>query len=657
MTPPVIPLASLRPNLERGWPPSIYEVGSGWRPGARWLPNGVDARGDLAQPARAEIAFRLCNPDGARLRATVALDDPSTRGVHRVAVGLRLPSEKLRILWKGLLAAISGRSIPRQRSVVVSLPSLPDAELVLIAGADVVWGSPEIELPGAPPESLGAEVADPEERGGQAKPRSASAAPLISILMPVHDPPPGILEEAIASVRDQTLTDWELCIADDGSRDERAREIVARSAEEDERVRWVRREQAGGISAATNTALEIARGEYVALLDHDDTLAPDALAQVADLLAERPETDWIYSDEEVVADGVRIHAYRKPGWSPDLLRTQMYASHLGVYRRSLAQEIGFRSAFDGSQDYDFALRFSERTDRIAHIPRVLYSWRAHSGSVAGNPHSKPGAYPAAVRALSGHLSRTAPSSEIHYGFSPGLYRVLHRLDPEVRVGVVVAAEPWFGGFDELFASLADPAAAGLSLESVEVVGSHDFGAHDTSGLDAIVLIEGTAVPLTRGWLARLVGFAMQPGIGAVGPKITAVSGLVEEAGMAVADGTPLPLMSGSAATDGGPLTMALLPSNVTAVGGVLAAPADVFDQLGGADEELGSLALADFCLRARAVGLRTVLAADAILRRPRGWAATNDLAALARFTERWSDCGQDPFFDLSWGWPGSELQT
>lgn len=657
--PTAVPLASLRPSLERGWPPPAFDPARGWRPGARRLPNGRDALADLAQPAGGDVAFRLSAPPGTRVVGTVAVDPEESR-VRPARVRLRLRHHGgSRTLWSRLLWRARRGRAPAARQFEVELGAVADAELVLSADADVVWSMPRLLVPELADEAV---AMQPVERDGEATAAEGSPdrsegsdGPLISLLMPVHDPPPEILEEAIRSVVEQTIDDWELCLADDGSQDPEVRTILSDWERREPRVTLRRREQAGGISAATNLALEAASGEYVGLLDHDDTLVPDALERVAELLAERPELDWVYSDEEVVADGERVHAYLKPDWSPDLLRTQMYASHLGVYRRSIARELGFRSDFDGSQDYDFALRFSERTDRIAHIPRVLYSWRAHAGSVAGNPHSKPGAYPAAVRALREHLDRTAPESEIHYGFSPGLYRVQHRIDPDFRVGITVAAEADADGLGVLLDALEDSDAAGLAPERVDVVAPSRLAAVSTEGLDAVVVLDGPALPLTRNWLSRLVGFAVQPGVGAVGAKVIGCSGLVENAGIALSDGTPVPLMSGALAPEPGPLTMALLPSNVTAVAGVLAAPAGPFQEIGGLDSTLGGLAPADFCLRARGDGLRTVLASDTILRRPAGWATMNDLGAFARFKRRWVRFGPDPYFDFSWGWPGSEL--
>ena len=188
-----------------------------------------------------------------------------------------------------------------------------------------------------------------------------------------------MLDEAIASVRGQTFSNWELCLVDDGSTNPEIIAALQRHAATDPRIHLKRHQQAGGISAATNAALELATGRYIALLDHDDTLTPDALQHVADQIAAQPDLDMIYSDEDIVSgDGTVLERHPKPGWSPEHMAALMYTCHLGVYRRALAVELGgFQSKFDGCQDYDFVLRLMERTDRIAHIPRILYHWRAH----------------------------------------------------------------------------------------------------------------------------------------------------------------------------------------------------------------------------------------------------------------------------------------
>jgi hypothetical protein len=466
-----------------------------------------------------------------------------------------------------------------------------------------------------------------------------------------------MLEHMIASVLEQSFADWELCLFDDGSTDPRVIEALRRAAS-DPRVRLERGEKKGGISAATNAALSMARGEYIALLDSDDLLAPGALEQVNAALRERPDTDMVYSDEEVFDEKAgSSHIFAKPNWSPDLLRSQMYTCHLGVYRRSLAEEVGgFRSELDGSQDFDFVLRVTERTERVLHIPRVLYRWRAHAGSTAGDSGAKPAAYPAGRLAIARHLERTGVEADVHFGPWDGIYRVVHRprVGLELAVGLTGADEEARSALVE--ALEAEAARDGHSLR-VERRGTVAEAGAACAGADVIALFDGDVEPLTRLWLRRLLGFALQPGVAAVGATTLAPDGRVEQGGIAIDDGLPVPMMFAAGAGDPGPLGVGVLPANVAAVSGVVAFGGAGFRTLGGLDPELGWLAVPDLCLRGLAAGLRVVTAPDVLLRRRGGHGFVNELGALVEFRRRWSGAfPRDPYFDLDSCWPGVEIR-
>src|SRR6478672_2721113 len=197
-----------------------------------------------------------------------------------------------------------------------------------------------------------------------------SYKPLISAIMPVFNPPEQFLQEAIDSVINQIYPYWELCIADDASTQPYVRSILKKYAETDSRIKTVFRKENGHISRTSNSALEIATGEFVALLDHDDILTPDALYEVGLLLNRYPQADMIYSDEDKIAEDGRLRdPFFKPDWCPDSFLSRMYTSHLGTYRRSLVNKIGgFRVGYEGSQDYDLVLRITEKTQNIFHIP-------------------------------------------------------------------------------------------------------------------------------------------------------------------------------------------------------------------------------------------------------------------------------------------------
>jgi glycosyltransferase involved in cell wall biosynthesis len=488
-----------------------------------------------------------------------------------------------------------------------------------------------------------------------------------------------MLAAALASVRRQTLDAWELCLVDDGSRDARVIELLDRAVAEDQRIRLTRRDHSGGISAATNDALRTATGEYVACMDHDDELADDALEAVADAINKQPDADLLYTDEDLVLDGQPEDIALKPGWSPDLFRSTMYLAHLHVTRRSLALEIGgFRSEFDGSQDYDFILRVSEQARRIVHIPRVLYHWRVHQHSVIGSETAKPYAYSAARRAVEEHLRRTGVDGEVHFGAFPGVTRVVHRLPPDVRAAVVLpvagearitardvarAAHSWamceyrpheliLIGTPDLIAACAERLPDGFPGRVVAIEAPPDAGwaAAINTGASAaeseyLVGLDGPVESLTRDWLSRLVGFASQPEVGAAGGKVLAADGRVDNAGVLLSDGLAMPVLHGAHAGRERPLGIGRIPFNLSAVSGAVAIRHETFNQFGGLDEPLGPLGIADYCLRARESGMRIVSASDAVLRRVELAVPVNDLAALHAFRMRWRDrVGRDPYF-------------
>jgi GT2 family glycosyltransferase len=443
-------------------------------------------------------------------------------------------------------------------------------------------------------------------------------APLISVLMPVHNPPPHMLEAAIDSVQLQTYGNWELVLVDDGSTNPAVINALARRAAEEERITLYRRDVGGGISSATNAALERASGEYVALLDHDDTLTADALQRIVETLIRDPGLDMLYSDEAVISDDGEATTVVKPGWSPDAIHALMYTCHVGVYRRSLAEDIGaFNAEYDGCQDYDFVLRVMEHTDRVAHIPGVLYHWRAHAESTAGGDQAKPYAYVKQPRAISAHLARTgAGETNVDFGERPGLHRVVYRADPNATVETIVGSGP------DSVADLAEAASA--------------------SSADFLVLSWTALVGLTHDWLDRLLGYASQPGVAAASPIVLSTDGRILHAGVALPDGIPLHLLHAAPAPAAPPVV-----SNVAAVDGVLAMRRSVYTELGGLDPTQGGLAMIDLCLRATQLGLRCVTVPDARVQST-GDPAANDLIRIGALAVRRQAQGlQDRFYNTT----------
>ncbi|MEB3886324.1 glycosyltransferase [Lyngbya sp. CCY1209] len=243
----------------------------------------------------------------------------------------------------------------------------------------------------------------------------ADRLPKISIIMPVYNPPPAFLQRAIASVTGQVYKNWELCIADDRSTEPEIHSLLETIAEDNPKVKVIFRDENGNISQATNTAIRIAEGEFLLFLDHDDELTPDALGEVGFYLAEHPDTDILYSDDDKIdTDGRRFSPQFKPDYSPELLLSYMYFGHLLTVRKTLCDRLGgMRPRFDGAQDYDFVLRASELTRNIAHLPLILYHWRVLPGSTAASGAAKPDSFSAAETALQETLERRGISGTVY----------------------------------------------------------------------------------------------------------------------------------------------------------------------------------------------------------------------------------------------------
>lgn len=265
------------------------------------------------------------------------------------------------------------------------------------------------------------------------------ASPFFSVVTPVYRPDPAALQDTIDSVLAQGFRDWELILVDDRSQDDAVLDVLRRAAAADGRVRVVERADNGGIVAASNDGIETASGEFVVLLDHDDLLAADALARVHAALERQPAADYLYTDEDKVDEqGNHYGAFRKPPWSPERLRAQMYTSHLSVLRTALVRQVGgFRPGFDGSQDHDLVLRVTEQAREVVHVPEILYHWRASAGSTAADLHAKPYADEARRRAVQEHLDRCGVPATTEIDPETTTVRIRRSLDPDVLVSVVI----------------------------------------------------------------------------------------------------------------------------------------------------------------------------------------------------------------------------
>jgi GT2 family glycosyltransferase/SAM-dependent methyltransferase len=459
--------------------------------------------------------------------------------------------------------------------------------------------------------------------------------PRISVVVPVYKTPPELLDLAIRSVQRQHYENWELCICDDGSLDAKVRQCLEKWEERDARVKVTFSSRNEGISGASNRALQLASGEFVGLLDHDDELSPDALFEVVKLLQERPEADMIYSDEDKLdTSGRRLNPCFKPDWSPEFMLSVMYTCHFGVYRKRLVDEIGgFRAGFDGSQDYDLVLRLSERTSQIYHIPKILYHWRMIPGSASVSAEAKPYAYVAGRKALSEHLERRRIPGEIVDGNWPGYYQIRFNLRDSEKVSIIVLASDQrdllrscinsieaktaYANYEILVAGNQNPDVRHGSSRPHKVVLNE--GKFDPSGLinlatrrasgSYLVLLHGDTEVISEGWITAMLGFCQQKEIGVVGAKLLYRNNRIQHAGVVLGlkgiAGHPLRNFPRDTWHD------SRSPCNTRNCSAVSAAclmvRRSVFEEVGGFDEELsdGSNDI-DFCLKVRRAGYRVV---------------------------------------------------
>lgn len=518
------------------------------------------------------------------------------------------------------------------------------------------------------------------DANGLASLRAASRGwrhqPTISILTPAFNTAPRWLAAAADSVLAQAYERWEWCITDDGSSDAASREAVARLEALDPRIRVQRSAARGGVSAASNLALARASGEFVALLDHDDVLAPHALAAVVAFMnAGAAPFDVVYSDEDKLdEDGGRCDPYFKPDWSPDLFRSSMYACHLLVLRRTLVDEVGgFRSAFDFSQDYDLLLRIIERTTRIGHVPDVLYHWRKTPTSTARAGEAKPTAHQAGARALQAHLDRQGIAGRILDAGPPGLYRVQYEIASREGVSVVVAtrdaASPRFGAWLRHLVETTShrpleivvvsptggaPEIDGVAVQSPVTPALDGDAAMVNRGAGIasapyLLLLRDDVSPLHPDWVDAMLELATRPWVGVVGAKLLDVDGRLQHVGLVLRpDGTAAPPFAGYPRDIPGYFSNAICIRNCSAVSGAcLMTPRGVFDQVGGLDEQFGhGSAEVDYALRVSSAGRLTVVTPYARLTQaPPATSPVPGNDDCHRLRGRWGDrFAADPFY-------------
>jgi O-antigen biosynthesis protein len=503
--------------------------------------------------------------------------------------------------------------------------------------------------------------------------------PLVSILLPVYNVDERWLRLCIESVFKQIYINWELCISDDHSTKPHVRRVLEEYAAKDERIKVVFRETNGHISAASNSALNLVTGEFTVLLDHDDELSEDALFWVACELENFPETMMIYSDEDLINEkGRRFDPKFKPDWSRDLFYSVNIITHLSAYRTSLLRDCGgFRLGFEGSQDYDLALRVIEKISerKIRHIPRILYHWRVIRGSVAYGVGEKPYAHERAREALRSHFERigktvtvTETANDLHrvrYQLPEKLPKVsLILISDEAAIRLKRAAEysrlTQYPNFEIVLIAKKEPVdEPDACLNNVKLIINPK--AHNAEALnlaaaqsdgEILCFADANLTPQSSDWLTELVSLAFQEEIGAVGAKVLSKNETVSGTGIIIgASGIAGVAHKGFPRNSPGNMSRNRLVGNYSAVSvSCLAVRRKLFNQFEGFDSENlpNNFFDADFCLRLGEKGFRIVFTPNAELIQFSAEKRSNHPTASEReyFHKRWNGIiARDQFYN------------
>lgn len=476
-----------------------------------------------------------------------------------------------------------------------------------------------------------------------------SYKPVISVIMPVYNPPEDFLREAIESVLHQIYPYWELCIADDASTKPYIKALLEDYTAKDSRIKVVFRTENGHISYASNSALEIATGEFITLLDHDDLLTPDALYEVALLLNKHPDADMIYSDEDKIDQYHQLQEpFFKPDWCPDSFLSRMYTCHLGTYRRSLVTEIGgFRVGYEGSQDYDLVLRLTEKTENIFHIPKILYHWRIHSDSTARSLSSKNYATDAAKKAILDALYRRDEPGEV-IPIAGGHHLVRYEVKDSKLISIIIPTKNLGNILDNCLKSIFEKTTylnyevlvidnGSTEIETQDVINKwklrepnrfrcevldipfnfskiNNYAVEQARGEYLLFLNNDTEV-ISGDWLEAMVEQAQRPCIGAVGALLLYPDNTIQHAGVVCVGG--LAGHSHKHYSSGSPgyfFQVQTINNYLAVTAACLMCRREVFETIGGFEEEL-SVAFndIDLCFKMIEKGYRNIYLPHVVL--------------------------------------------
>lgn len=464
----------------------------------------------------------------------------------------------------------------------------------------------------------------------------------ISVLVPAYRTPEVFLRQMIESVLNQTYPHLELCIADGSGENISVEKVVKEYQAKDQRVRYQRLEKNEGIAGNTNAAIRMATGDYLALFDHDDLLAPNALFEVASTI-EKDKADVVYTDEDKVTSDLKEHfqPHFKPDFNPDLLCSNNYICHLFVVKRSLALKLGGQDpAYDGAQDYDFIFRCTEEAEKIVHIAKILYHWRVHQASTADNPTSKMYAFDAGKRAIEAHLQRIGAKAEVSHTKDLGFYRVKYQVQGNPKVSIVIPNKDeketlkkclesiWqkttYSNYEIILVEnnsttreIRDYYQELDGKNGVRVVywdkefnysAINNFGISYAKG-DYILCLNNDITVISPEWMEELLANCQRPEVGIVGARLYYPDNTIQHAGIVLGmGGCAGSLFVGLARSRGGYLHKAALQQDLSAVtAACFMVKKEAFEKVGGFEEKLAvAFNDVDFCLKVRYAGYLVV---------------------------------------------------
>lgn len=462
--------------------------------------------------------------------------------------------------------------------------------------------------------------------------------PKISIIIPMYNTPINFFEELVNNLIDQTYTNWELCLAD-GSPEKN--EKLEKIYKKDERIKYKFIGENKGIAGNTNEALSLVTGDFVALLDHDDLLPIFSLYEIVKCINENPDVEFIYTDEDKFEKlgGKRYDPYFKSDFAPDTLRANNFICHFSVFKKELMDKLGgFRSKYDGAQDYDILLRMSEETNNIIHIPKILYHWRVHSLSTAkSGGTAKPYAYEAGTKAIQDHIDRIGLKGTVESGNTLGTYKVNYEIQGNPKVSIVIPNKDYVKTLKVCINSIKklttyenyeiiiveNNSEENETFEYYKKIDGKDkikvvyfpekefnyskiinFGVKNSTG-DYIVQLNNDTELLTPNWLQEMLGFAQRDDVGAVGAELFYPDNTIQHAGIIIGiGGVAGHVFKNLPKGIHGYFSKDAMIQNLSAVtAACIMTPKSVYDEVGYMDEKFKvAFNDVDFCLKIRQTG-------------------------------------------------------